>query len=939
MHMRRLIPLGRALLLGLLLVLLNTGGSAAQDATPGVIITEVLAANARTVADDRGRYTDWIELHNPTDTPIPLAGYTITDDPDEPAKWSLPAAMLAPGAFLVVWASGEDRATSAGWHTNFQLSRGGEYVGLFGPDGQVVDAVTFGEQEADVSLGRLKTVSDWWMGFPIPTPGEANRTAPQAAPDAPPVVMTPSSGRFAGPVTVELQAPVLGSTVYYTLDGADPTVDAQVYTAPLELRETMVLRAVALQGRVPVSTVATATYLVGESTGLPVVSLVTNPAHLWDEATGIHVNAEERGRESERPVTAEWLSPTGELGFSVGAGLRIHGNTSRGQDKKSFRLYFRREYGPPELEYPLFGAEPGQMYDRLVLRSGNDDTWLVNKNKAVYVRDQLVRDLHGVMGQVAVRGRWVALYLNGEYWGLYNLTERIDDIFLATHFAYDDWDIARRSRQYEAWDEFVDWITITDLSDGSQYEQAMQQLDIENFTSFIILHLWAGSTDWRFDNSYAARMHYGPDVRWRLFVWNAEWAFGLNQGVDAPQDIAFNQVVIDGGAPSPFIPILSSLMANPQYQAHFTAQVERHLAGALATESVRDRLASLAAELRPAIAAEAARWLPDREPAVMVEQWEATLQRIAAALDANAQRLRQLGDPETLLPLLPPLSVLNPPASLAPDTRIALLVDHPAALEPGDVAVVAHLAARGATVNVIGTHDGNPHDPEQVAASHDLLLVSSSISELDIAARYTQTNTPAIFWEPQLLESTQLAPSGGTRPEQTDIRIIDADHPITAGLHVDYLTPADTFIRRDHPAGWRVDQPLRVVRRPDTFSVAYPPSGPGVQVLARHVIGRDAALIVTEAGAELSNGQPAAARTVFWFGHHDTFSRSTIKGSQLFDRAVDWALGLPLGAGTRASDERLPRASATPLLQPDRLGLGWDHPAIQMVKGADDKRR
>ena len=210
------------------------------------------------------------------------------------------------------------------------------------------------------------------------------------------------------------------------------------------------------------------------------------------------------------------------------------------------------------------------------------------------------------------------------------------------------------------------------------------------------------------------------------------------------------------------------------------------------------------------------------------------------------------------------------------NTRIALLVDHPAALESGDVSIVAHLATRGVTVNVISTHDGNPHDPEQVAASHDLLLLSSSIRELDTATRYAQTTTPVIFWEPLLLEVTRvpLAPWGGTRPEQTDIRIIGADHPITAGMST--------------------DQPLRVASRPDTFSVAYPPSGPGVQVLARHLTGDDAAIIVAEAGAQLANGQRAQARTVFWFWHHDTFRRSTSEAIRLFDRAVDWALGLPL---------------------------------------------
>ena len=437
----------------------------AQATTPGILITEVQAANTRTVADDQGRYSDWIELHNPTDTPISLAGYTLTDDPDEPVKWSLPASTLAPGAFLVIWASGSDQTTPDDWHTSFRLSRGGEYVGLFGPDGRLVDAVTFGPQLTDVSLGRLAG-SNRWVAFSTPTPGAANTTRPRAVPGAPQVIVTPASGRFAGPVTVRLAAPVSGSAVYYTLDGPDPTVDGQAYIAPLELRETTVLRAVALDNGVPVSAVTTATYLVGETSGLPVLSLTTDPAHLWDQQTGIYVNAQQRGREWERPVTVQALLPEGTVGFSVAAGLRIHGNIGRNTPKQSFRLYFRGEYGPRVLEYPLFGPEPvtgqsrttpgpiraalagqGQTYDRLVLRSGAQDSWQCSHftwcptEEVVYVRDQLVRDLHGAMGQIAAQGRWAEVYLNGVYWGLYNLTERIDDAFLATHFDHDDWDV------------------------------------------------------------------------------------------------------------------------------------------------------------------------------------------------------------------------------------------------------------------------------------------------------------------------------------------------------------------------------------------------------------------------------------------------------------------------------------------------------------------
>ena len=836
---------------------------------PGVRINEVQAANTHTALDDQGSYSDWIELHNPTDTPVTLVGYTLTDDPTRPAKWPVPIATLAPGAFLVIWASGEDLATRDSWYSSFRLSRAGGYVGLFGPDGQLVDEVTFGPQLADVSLGRLPG-SEQWVAFLNPTPGAANTTPPRAPPDTPPVVVMPDSGRFAGPVTVQLATPMPGSTVHFTLDGADPTVDGQAYTAPVRLAQTTVLRAVALDEGVPVSSVTTATYLVKESIGLPVVSLTTEPAHLWDEATGIYTNAQQRGRRWERPVTVEWLSPEGALGFSVPAGLRIHRGEGRMEAaKQSFALSFRGEYGPRELAYPLFGAAPEQTSARLVLRAGHDDGEPLSGGDAVYVQNQLTRELHGAMGQVAARGHWVALYLNGAYWGLYHLTEHFDDTFLATHFDASAWYTSATAGEpapdnAHRWHLLVDWLASADLSAAAQYEQAVQQLNIESFTSFIILRLWSGDTAWGTGNWYAARRRNGPDTRWRLSVGDA--AVPARQAVRASES---------RGA---LIPILASLLASPQYQAYFTAQVERHLAGALATAAVRERLDALAATLRPAMAAEAARWRPAQEPAMAVAQWEAALQRLADSLDANAQRLRQLSDPETLRQQLPQLAAAAAPAApapLPPNTRIALLVHHPAELTEGDTAVVTHLEARGATVTVLGTADDSSHDPAQVAATHDLLLLSSSIRLLDTAAGYAQTATPLIFWEPRLLAAMRLPLSswGGTRSQQTDIRIIDVEHPITTGL----------------PADGR----LRVVRQPDTFSVAYPPSGPGVQVLAKHLLGGDYAILAAEAGAELAYGQRAQARTVFWFWHHDTFRRSTDDAIRLFDRAVDWALGLP----------------------------------------------
>ena len=207
-------------------------------------------------------------MHNPTDTPISLLGYTLTDDPTQPTKWPLPVTTLAPGAFLVIWVSGLDQVTPEGWHTSFRLNRGGEYVGLFDPDGQLVDEVTFWEQEADVSLGRLGTVSDRWVPFLNP---DARRGEYDPAPPA------GTTGRAAGRDRAgerTLCRPGDGATLHagtgqlavLHAGWADPTVDGHEYTAPLEVTETTVLRVVALDDGVPVSAVTTATYLVGEST-------------------------------------------------------------------------------------------------------------------------------------------------------------------------------------------------------------------------------------------------------------------------------------------------------------------------------------------------------------------------------------------------------------------------------------------------------------------------------------------------------------------------------------------------------------------------------------------------------------------------------------------------------------------------------------------------
>ena len=313
-----------------------------------------------------------------------------------------------------------------------------------------------------------------------------------------------------------------------------------------------------------------------------------------------------------------------------------------------------------------------------------------------------MRDLHDATGQVAARGRWVVLYLNGHYWGLYHLTEHLGHDFLAMHFDTSAWYTStpageQASDNAHRWHLLADWLRGADLSVSTQYKWALQQLDIESFTAFVILHLWNSNTTWDSQDWYAARRRSGADTRWRLFAGDTNIPFG---GDDRTGREALGTLV----------PILASLLASPQYQAYFTAQVEQYLAGALAPAAVRERLDALAAALRPALAAEAARWHPGQEPDMAVAQWAAALQRFADSLDAKAQRLRDLSDPgdAAAAPLATrgTASVAGCRRHYCRDTRIALVGHHPAELTSGDTAVVAHLEARGATVTVLGTPRG-----------------------------------------------------------------------------------------------------------------------------------------------------------------------------------------------------------------------------------------
>ncbi len=461
-----------------------------------LIISEFLALN-NSHTNPLGDKSDWIEIHNPGGTTVNLSGWYLTDDVTRPTKWAFPALSIAPNAYRLVYADGKYTNPLVGGHlyAGFGLSGGGEYLGLIRPDLSVAHAYApeFPPQSADVSYGVGP--GGVMQFFSPPTPGAANSTG--FAGDAAAPQSHPPRGFYAAPLAVALVSATPDAAIYYTTDYSNPGPgNGTLYSAPIPVTNTTVLRAVAHRSGYRPSAIITHTYLftadivrqsptglpppgfpaspvnsqildygmdpdvvdaaayaplIEESLrALPTLSLVTPPDHLFHPTSGIFVNALQDGSDWERPVSVELIdAEAGDEGFQIDCGLRIRGGSSREPDnpKHAFRLFFDSQYGPSTLEYPLFGDEGARSFSKVDLRTEQNYSWSYARdgNSNAMLRDIFARDLQGRTGQPYSRGRFHHLYINGHYWGIFQTDERKEANFGETYLggARQDYDCVK----------------------------------------------------------------------------------------------------------------------------------------------------------------------------------------------------------------------------------------------------------------------------------------------------------------------------------------------------------------------------------------------------------------------------------------------------------------------------------------------------------------
>ncbi len=609
----------------LLMLLLHVAATAEGT----VRINEIMASNSTTVEDPQGQYDDWIEIHNPADVPIDVGGMYLTDDPEIPTQWQIPTdvpgmATIEAGGFLIVWADAD--RSDPGLHANFKLSANGGEILLSSDDATLVDHLDYPEQTTDISYGRSPEAGGEWRFMSEPTPGAANSEAFQGV-----VADTKFShdrGFYDEPFEVTISCRTLDAVIYYSLDGSEPVkqrgraVLGQIYREPIPIAATTCLRAQAVKPGWQSSDIDTQTYLflsdvlsqpmlasgfpatwgssgadyqmdphvvddplyhdelIDDLKAIPTLSLVTNMEDMFGR-NGLYSNPYGQGENSERPGSVELIWPDGSKGFQVNCGARIYGDVGRREDKKSFRLLFKGIYGPSKLTYPLFSPNATDEFDSLILRAEFNDgwQWVSASGQPQYARDEFMRRTQLALGAVNSHGIHVHLYLNGLYWGLYNLVERPDAGFGAAYFGCenDEWDGINSGAPTNAGGDSTrgvratnNWQTMMSLAqeitrssteperttayhalqgrnaDGTHDPDAPSYLDVDHYIDYLIANFYGGNSDWPHKNYYVGRENTPDSTGFKFFTWDAEWTLNLGCSVYT------NQIGNSSGVAAPF---------------------------------------------------------------------------------------------------------------------------------------------------------------------------------------------------------------------------------------------------------------------------------------------------------------------------------------------------------------------------------------------------
>ncbi len=568
----------RIILFGTIVAFLLEAGFI-HSASAQILINEVCSYNGDVVEDENGDEPDWIELYNAGSTPVDLFDFALSGEGSDP--WKLPHKILQPQSWLLVFASGKNR-TTPNLHTDFKLSKEGETIKLYDPSGALLQELVIPELHLDHSYGPSTDGGSSFGIFDLATPGSSNTVATIHTGYSSDPSFSQEAGFYNGSTTLVITGGG-ASQIFYTIDGSIPTVTANLYTGPITIDSTTVIRArafSALSIELP-SRVVTRSYILNYNQTLPVFSISTNPANLWDWNTGIYVLGPNASpaypyyganfwQDWEIEGHIEFFETDGQKIFEQDAGISIHGGSSnRTKPMKSLRLTNRSKFGESAFHYKFFDQKDIDDFKLIVLRNSSGDF-----NRA-HFRDECLHELMINKLDIDLNAyRPSAVFLDGFYYGVHNIRERISKFYLEENFGVDgnnvdllEEDSLVLEGDFTAFNSMYAFITGNDMSVPANFESARQLLDMHSFCDYYIAETFLSNIDWPYNNIKFWRERKDGAL-WRYILIDLDISLGNLGWAPANFDI-LGRIMGPYGDNNRHVHIFRSVLQNKNFRQYF----------------------------------------------------------------------------------------------------------------------------------------------------------------------------------------------------------------------------------------------------------------------------------------------------------------------------------------------------------------------------------
>ena len=585
-----------------------------------VVINEYSCANVSSFVDNFGQYEDWIEVYNPMAIAVSLDGWYLSDKKNNPTKWKITSATIPSHGFLRIWASGRDIKTGT-LHAGFKLTQClPEAIVIADASGDIVDSVTLKPTLEGHSRGRTTNGAAIWSVFLTPTPNAGN-TNPYAEYATRPV-MSVAAGFYAATQNVAISSPDPGVTIRYTTNGSTPTTSSAAYTSPIAITATTVLRAKAFSTspNVPASFVESNTYFINSSHTVEVVSIF-----------GDAVMALMNGTQSEPYTGVEYFDHNGQFVTESYGNTNKHGNDSWAYSQRGIDFVSHDQYGYNyALLGQLFNSKPRTEFQHIMFKAAANDNYPFSTAGSAHIRDSYVHTLSQKAHLHMDERTWApcVMYVNGQYWGVYDTREKVDDkdFMEYYHDTKEDslqmlktwggtWSEYGGTQAQTDWDNLRNFIINNNMADPANYHYVDSLYSIKSLADYVILNSFAVCSDWLNWNTIWWRgLNVNADKKkWRYCLWDEDATFnhyinytGIpNTNIDAdPCDP--NSLSNPGG--QGHIPVLNALLQNQDFYQYYIMRYFDLLNGPLTCTRMINLLDSMINVIQPEMQQHISRW-------------------------------------------------------------------------------------------------------------------------------------------------------------------------------------------------------------------------------------------------------------------------------------------------------------------------------------------